>query len=200
MKVRELLTILQDLHPDDEVGLRSYSKRNMKFLGVDKEASAEFGHLVLTVDFTIGDKPVESARDILQRQGEEIKKAIAKLDKEELRAAVVKKRHKSKKERTDVQRLLDGYIPNGKSLKRIVTEEELMAKEESRLRGRGRPRKEVPPPPVEEPVEEPTPEPVPEVVEEVVQETEPDVLAEMVPETDEENSQEFSQLDNLLGL
>ena len=171
MKVRELQTILQDLHPDDEVGLRSASRRNMTFLGVDKEASAEFGHLVLTVDFTIADKPVESARDILKRQEEEIKKAIAKMDKEELRAEVSKKRHKSKKQRTDVQLLLDGYISDGRKgrPRKILTEEEIAEKVamKERSQGRqGRPKKEVPPP----------------------------------AEKAVENSQDFSQLDNLLGL
>lgn len=142
MKVRELQTILQDYHPDDEVGLRSASHRNMTFLGIDTEKSAELGHLVLSVDFTMADKPVESARDILKRQEEEIKKAIKKMDQEELKTAVGKTRRRSKKKRTDAQRLLDGYIPNGKSLKKILTEEEVLAKEESRARGRGRPRKE----------------------------------------------------------
>lgn len=140
MKVRELQEILKDYHPDEEVGLRSESHRNMTFLGVDYDAIRELGHLVLTVDFTIKDKPVESVRDKLERQGEAIRQAIERIDREEAEGAAKKIRKKNKNKRSTTELLLNGYIPSGKPgrPRKIVTEEEL-----DKPKGkRGRPRKE----------------------------------------------------------
>ena len=169
MKVKELQEILADYHPDDEVGVRSASKRNMTILGVDADACVELGHLVFSVDFTIKDVPVESPRDKLLRQEEEIRKAIAIIDKEELRAAVTKKRQKSKKNRSKTQQLLDGYIPDGRRgrPKKIITEADVLAAEAKKERGPGRPKKN------------------------------PGGVTDEKPK---KVSQDFSQLDELLGL
>lgn len=146
MKVRELMTILQDYHPDEDVGLQSSSNRNMTFLGVNQSLTEELGHLVLSVDFTRNNKPVETAKDILLRQEEDIKKAIERIDREEMRAAAATVRRKAKKKRTGAQMLLDGYILDGRKgrPKKILTEEEIAAKLAGTGRKPGRPRKENP--------------------------------------------------------
>ena len=142
MTVKELQTILADYHPDEEVGLRSGSHRNMTFLGVYREKTREYGHLVLTVDFTINDKPVESVRDRLERQEAMIRGAIERIDKEELMEARKKMMKTPKKNRTEAQSLVDGYIRSGARGRpvKVKTEEEI--REEVKPKKKmGRPRK-----------------------------------------------------------
>ena len=143
MTVRELQTILADYHPEEEVGAVSMtSNRNMTFLGINDKATTELGHLVLNVDFTRNNHPVETPMDKLKRQEEEIKKAMDRLTREQQKE--VKTKGHRRKNRTDAQKLVDGFIPTGGAgrPRKVVTEDELLARLESKARGRGRPRKE----------------------------------------------------------
>lgn len=116
MKIRELKELLENYHPEEPVGLRSESGRNMTFLGVDRKATSDLGHLVLKVDFTISNRPVEKPQDALRRQRDEIKKAIKRMDvaeskawKREMEKAGItpepkKKKRKSTRKRTTTKK------------------------------------------------------------------------------------------------
>lgn len=149
MKVRELQQILQDYHPDENIALLSLTSRYMQILGVNAEKTATDGMLVLSVDWSAKDKPVETEKEVLERQARLIQAAIDKIDEEDMRQAVGKVRRKSKERRTPAQQLLDGFIPTGGKKgrpRKIVTEVK-------QPKPKGRPRKNPLPDPNPEPLE-----------------------------------------------
>lgn len=116
MTVRELQAILDRYFPDENVTLYSSSHRNMQLLGVNDEQTRVNGCLTLDVDWSAGDKPVETELERLERQRDELDKQIKKHITAEKGKEYRKKlnKHKKKVNRTPEEQLLAGYIPTGK--------------------------------------------------------------------------------------
>lgn len=147
MKIKELMTLCEGFHPDDTLALWN-GHRYMQIIGYSPEKTSESGTPVLEVDWAVDDKPVESPRDILERQRERIEKAIASLEvQEDKRMAAPStngKRKRRKKKKTVESVMAEGVIRTGQRgrPRKIVTEEELIAKQNEVKRPRGRPKKE----------------------------------------------------------
>lgn len=116
MTVRELKTILDGYFPDENVTLYSSSHRNLQILGINYEQTTINGCLTLDVDWSAGDKPVETVVERLERQRDELDKQIKQHISLEKGKEYRKKLNKNtkKKNRTPEQQLLAGYIPTGK--------------------------------------------------------------------------------------
>lgn len=127
MTCRELITILQDYHPDENVTLFSASHRNMQVLGVNPELTQEYGNLVLNVDWSIEDKPVESVKDQLTRQRDALTQQICRMNVNEQKELKKKLVRKPYKKRTSAEIIAAGFVPTGKKgrPRKIRTEEEM---------------------------------------------------------------------------
>ena len=116
MTVRELKTILDGYFPDENVTLYSSSHRNLQILGINYEQTTINGCLTLDVDWSAGDKRLETVVERLERQRDELDKQIKQHISLEKGKEYRKKLNKNtkKKNRTPEQQLLAGYIPTGK--------------------------------------------------------------------------------------
>ena len=138
MTVRELMTILQDFHPDEDVALFALSNKFMQILGLDVAKTSEKGMPILSVDWSINkDQPRETPREKLERQAALIQEAIEKIDKKEVYALKKTVSTKNKVHRSDAEMLLNGLIPTqGKRgrPRKIITEKDFEPKKVGRHR------------------------------------------------------------------
>lgn len=127
MTCRELITILQQYHPNENVTLFSASHRNMQILGENHGLTQEYGNLVLDVDWSIEDKPVESVKDQLIRQRDNLTQQICKMSEQERKTLKRSIHKKTYKKRTTAEIIASGCIPTGKKgrPRKIRSEEEL---------------------------------------------------------------------------
>lgn len=120
MTAQELMNILSDRYPSENVTLQSEGGRNIQIIGIDERLSSQYGCIVLKTAWSYADKPVESEEDKLKRQREEINKQLAKMRAEEAKAkkAAEKKkttkRKKKKRNATATEQIAKGVVPTGK--------------------------------------------------------------------------------------
>lgn len=119
MTAEELIFLLSDRYPKENVTLQSEGGRNIQIIGIDEALSSQYGCIVLKTAWSYADKPVESEQDKLKRQREEINKQLAKMREEEAKAkkAAEKKkttkRKKKKRTSTATEQIAKGVVPTG---------------------------------------------------------------------------------------
>ena len=121
MTVAELINILSDRYPTENITIRNESGRYLTIDGIDEAQSMATGCIVLKAAWTYSDKPVESEEDKLKRQREEINKQLAKMRSDEAKAKAkaekkktTKRKKKRKKNATAAEQIAKGVVPTGK--------------------------------------------------------------------------------------
>jgi len=124
MTARQLIELLQDRYPDENVTIRNESGRYLQIDGIDDAQSMLEGCIVLRSVWSYADKPVESEEDKLRRQREDITKQLAKMKADEAKekkkasarakAGAKTRKKKTKKTRSASKQIASGYVPTGK--------------------------------------------------------------------------------------
>lgn len=129
MKAGELMELLSQVHPDEQVYFRVEGNgRNYHIVGVNEELTQTNGCLTISISQNADNKQVESVRDVLERQKREIEEALSKVTPDVMLKQKRKVTKKLKKNRTREEQLAMGFIPTGKRgrPRKIRSEEDLI--------------------------------------------------------------------------
>lgn len=129
MKAGELMELLSQVHPDEQVYLRIEGNgRNYHIAGVNEQLTQANGCLTISIEPNADNKQVESVRDVLERQKKAIEEALDSIDDKQYRKARRTVNKKIKKNRTKEEQLAMGFIPTGKRgrPRKMRTEQDLI--------------------------------------------------------------------------
>lgn len=143
MKVREMIELLSECHPEEPISFLSPADRHMTFVGIDGAMSEKEGCVSMRFDWSAGNKVEESYQDQLRRQRDALTREIGRINerakereaqerkveekrkeleaqeakraaaKKTARKTTKKKKSAPKKNRTPAEQIADGFVPTG---------------------------------------------------------------------------------------
>lgn len=82
MKVSELIELLSEFYPDEDVVLYTFSHRVMQLLGINRQVSEQLGAIAIDCDWSMVEGTiVESEMDKIKRERDKLSRKIVEANK-----------------------------------------------------------------------------------------------------------------------